>query len=393
MMNKQPKKKQNILLRLIAFILMFALVTGAASLVIFRDQLNIDALRRWFTYRSLSLNDSGQAESFPYSGSPEDIFADLNGDLLVCGTNAVSLYSGSGTQYIDLQVSMVSPAVGLAEESAVIYDAGGSSLYLIRERNLVLKMECEGTLLSASVNKEGLLTTVSQESGYRGVVSVFDQNGNPRAILRLSSAYITDAVLSDDGTSLWVVTVGQTSGAFLSTLSCYNLSTVIDNEINYEIAPVVSFDLGNSVILSLKYSDGIVRALGDNGVWSVKTPDTLLSSVDWSNQYLKGYSLSGKSFSSVLLSPYRAGSQSNLQLVGVDGTTAGPLSFHEQVLSLDAAGDYFAILTGNRLDIYTSDMMLYSTLTGTQGARKVLLRPDGSAILISVNSARLYVPS
>ena len=62
------------------------------------------------------------------------------------------------------------------------------------------------------------------------------------------------------------------------------------------------------------------------------------------------------------------------------------------MLSIAAAGRYVAVLTGDRLDIYTDKLELYSTLDGTQGARTVLLMPDGSAILISVDSAGFYIP-
>ena len=74
------------------------------------------------------------------------------------------------------------------------------------------------------------------------------------------------------------------------------------------------------------------------------------------------------------------------------GTVKGSLDLNQQVLSLSAAGRYLAVLTGDRLDIYTSDLSLYSSLEGTQGAWKVLLMEDGSAILISEDSASFYVP-
>lgn len=93
-----------------------------------------------------------------------------------------------------------------------------------------------------------------------------------------------------------------------------------------------------------------------------------------------------------LLGKYRAGSQATLQVIDDTGTVKGSLDLNQQVLSLSAAGRYLAVLTGDRLDIYTSDLSLYSSLEGTQGARKVLLMEDGSAILISEDSASFYVP-
>ena len=97
------------------------------------------------------------------------------------------------------------------------------------------------------------------------------------------------------------------------------------------------------------------------------------------------WTLAGDGFAAAQLGKYRAGSQSALSVVDSGGMLTGTLSLDDQVLSLDAAGRYFAVLTADRLDIYTKDLELYSTLEHTQGAQKVLLRSDGTA--------QLYVPS
>jgi hypothetical protein len=51
-----------------------------------------------------------------------------------------------------------------------------------------------------------------------------------------------------------------------------------------------------------------------------------------------------------------------------------------------------AVLTADRLDIYTQNLDLYDSLEGTGGAKRVLLRDDGTALLIGSGSAHLYVP-
>ena len=97
---KDAPKGKRFLPRLVIFLVTLAMVLGAVAAVVFRDSLNLDSIRRWFHYRSLSLSDSGRAESFPYGGSLTDTFAVLDGDLLVCSPNTISLFSGSGTQYV-----------------------------------------------------------------------------------------------------------------------------------------------------------------------------------------------------------------------------------------------------------------------------------------------------
>ena len=130
--------------------------------------------------------------------------------------------------------------------------------------------------------------------------------------------------------------------------------------------------------------------LSDRGL-NIIDHDGDIVGADWSDMHLKRYTLSGSDFSAALLGKYRAGSQAELWVVDRDGNRR-TLPINEQVLSLAAAGRYLAVLTGDRLDIYTSDLTLYSSLEGTQGARTVLLMADGSAILVSSDDASFYVP-
>ena len=74
------------------------------------------------------------------------------------------------------------------------------------------------------------------------------------------------------------------------------------------------------------------------------------------------------------------------------GEEQAVLALEEQVLSISAAGRYVGVLTADRLDIYDQELNVYHTLDGTQSARKVLQRTDGSAMLINNDTARIYLP-
>jgi hypothetical protein len=129
--------------------------------------------------------------------------------------------------------------------------------------------------------------------------------------------------------------------------------------------------------------------VGDAGVsvWD----GAQVSSWSCQDKYLKSYALSG-SFAAMLVGKYRSGSQAELVTVDAQGTPSTGRAINEQVLSLSAAGKYVAVLTADRLDIYNQKLDLYDTLEGTDGARRVLMRSDGTALLIGSGTARLYVP-
>ena len=394
MAKKQPeqentgkqRKKPRFLTRLLLFLLALVLLLVGVTAVVFRDRLNMDSIKRWFHYRSLVLNDSGQAESFPYEGDLTDTFATLDGDLLVCSGNTISLYSGSGIRYVSQSVSMEHPVVDTNGTLAVVYDAGGDELYVLGQRQLVWEAEGLRSILSAHLNHSGQLTVVTQADGYRGAVTVYSTDFQPIVTVNLSSAYVMDAALSDDGKTLSILTIGQEGGTFTSTLSLYALNTAAGGE----FVPDTTCSLGGNVILATRHTEDVVWSLGNQGL-NVTDHSGKTVTVDWSDLYLKRYTLNGDGYATVLLGRYRAGSQA--ELVTIDSAGARhSVEYNEQILSLAAAGRYVAVLTGDRLDLYTSDLELYTSLEGTQGARGVLLMEDGSAILLSSGSASYYVP-
>lgn len=391
-MEKPAKRKPNLLLRLSLTLLGAVLLLTGIALVVYRDRFNLDSLKRWYRYRSLSLGDNGQAESFRCSSSEDDIFFDLDGDLLVCGKNMIGLYSSGGAQYIDQAVNLASPAADVCGGTAVVYDAGGRDLFVLRQRELVFTFHADGPILSARLNGSGQLAVVIRQSGYRGVVTVYYDDFNVLANVGLSSSYVMDARLSDDGKTLAAVCVGLQDGEFSSSLALYDLDRLDADGVSQEAVPFASCPLGRNVVLDLGRSAGLIWALGDQGLTIADRQGSVLGGLDWSNRTLKAFSLSGDGFAVALLSRYRTDSQSTLSVVDSSGQLTGTLSFEEQVLSLDAAGRYFAVLTSDRLELYTRDLQLYSTLEHTQGAQKVLLCPDGSAFLVSPGTARLYVP-
>lgn len=381
-----PKRRlPRFLMRAIAALVVLVVTLCLAAAVAFRNSLNLDSIKRWFHYRSLTISDSGKAEAFPYDGDLNCTFAVLDGDLLVCSRNAISLYSGSGAQYISQSVNMDNPVVSTNGSLAVVYDAGGSSLYVLGQRALVWTGEGLESILSARLNKNGQLTVVTQAGGYRGTVTVYDASYSPVMSVNLSSAFVMDAALSDDGHTLAILTLGQSGGTFATSLELYDMSYSSGG-----YTPDFTCQLGSSVVLETRHTANALWALGDWGL-TITGHDGRTSGVSWADKHLRRYTLSGDGFAAVLLGRYRAGSQAELWVVDGAGQRR-TLNINEQVMSISAAGRYVAVLTGDRLDIYTDQLELYDTLEGTQGARTVLLLPDGSAILISADSAGFYIP-
>ena len=385
MKDPTPRKKPNILLRLITFLLSLAILLGAVALVVYRDRLNLDALVRWVQYRTLETNETGQAEPFFYGGGTAVDLGCLDGALLFSSQNGVRMFTNLGDELVNDVFTLSNPVQNTSGRLGVVYDMGGQELRAYDSRGQVFSLTLEEGygLLSARPNDAGWLAVTAQQSGWRGVVTVYSSEFSPQMSLRYSSSFAIDAVLSPDSGTVAAVTMGQDGTSFESQLVLYHVG---------QEEPAATLSLGNTTVLDLAHSGSAVRVLGESSLLLAASDGSQVVSYNFSDRYLKGYDLGGDDFSLILLGRYRAGTASELLVIGDDGLLISRLDPDAQILDLSAAGRYFAVLTSQRLDIYTKDLTLYASLEDTQGAQSIQLRDDGSVLLADGESAWLYLP-
>lgn len=384
-----PKKRPNLLVRLLAFLLTLALALGAIFLVVNRSKLNFDVLKRWFTYRSLSKSDSGGGEPFSYQGGGTLTLCACGGDLLSVSQTGARLYSPGGTAYIEDTFAMKNPVCQVSGKMAVVYDAAGSTLRVYKNRALAFVLDDpDNTILSARLSPSGFLSVVTRSSGHKGAVLVYDSDGKLWMKLKLSSAYVLDAVVSPDRRSLLVVTASQEDRFFNSTLAQYSYAD-LDPE---NPVPKATWSLGNRLPLDLIWDERGIRTVTQHAALSADNTLTQTGEYDWSERYLKRYSLLADDRFAVLTSKYRSGSQTTLEVLDRSGEVVASLEEPHPVLSMSAAGKYIGVLTSQELNIYTRDLELYATLENDKDAAHLVMLADGSAYLATQDTAWLYLP-
>lgn len=381
-------KKPNILIRLIALLVTAALLLGALVLVVYRDRLNLDALARWFEYRNLETSESGEAAPFSHAGGKQADFAYLENGVLLTSDTGVRYYSFSGELYAEEVRSFEHPVMTHSGSCGVAYEAGGQDLFLFRgvEEAFHLSLDGEAELLSARVNDSGWLAVTSHGGGHRGTVTVYDSSydtARPPIQINLS-AFIVDAAVSPDCQTVAIAVMGQEGGSFQSEIRFYP----VDAQEPSAVVP-----LGNTMVLELDYEDGLLWVLGEDQVAAVQEEGTVAGVYTLGRDYLKGCSFGGEGYALLLVGRYQAGSAEEAVILGPDGAVLAAQNLAANVLDFDAAGRYVALLTGERLDIYTSDFTPYSSLDQIQNARYISLTSSGAALLANSQQAWLYLPS
>ena len=358
-------RRPGLLVRLTALAVTAALLLGALALVVYRDRFNLDALRRWFEYRELETSETGEAEPFTHAGGEQASFAYLKNGVLMASAAGARYYSLSGELYAEEVRNLEHPVLSASKEAGVVYDAGGE-------------------LLSARLNDAGWLAVTYQGGGHKGTDTVYDGTYTKEIIKINLSTFIVDAAVSPDCRTVAIVTMGQENGSFQSQIRFYPVD---------QKEPSATVPLGNMVVMDLDYEDGQLWVLGEDRVTTVSEDGSVTGSYSLGRNYLKGCSFGGDGFAVLLLSRYRAGSAGQAVVVGPDGTETASLTLPVNVLDLDAAGRYLALLSGERLEVYTSDLTPYSSLEHTQNARHLSLSDSGAALLANAQRAWLYLPS
>lgn len=378
-------KKPNAFLRLLALLVTAALILGAMVLVLYRDTLNADALKRWLAYRNLDTSALGQAAPFSHAGGDKLSVAYLDGSIVTASSAGAHCYGLDGEELAEEVLSLENPVLSASRTTAAVYDAGNQSLFAFRggEEYFSLSLSGGADLLSARPNNSGWLAVTAQQSGYKGAVTVYNAQGGEVIQISLSTTFAIDAAISPDCRTAAVVTIGQEGGSFFSHLLFYPVN---------QQEPAARLELGSLTVLDLNYEDELLWIVGEDRLLTVDTTDFSVHTYSFAPSYLKGCSLAGEGFALLLTGRYRSGSATQALIIDGTGQAVHSIPLSGQILDYAAAGEFCALLSGSRLALYDSTLTLLATLEDTMAAQYVDLSPNGSALLANAQRAWLYIP-
>ena len=378
-------KKPNIFVRAAALAATGGLILGALALVVYRDRFNLDAFKRWMTYRNMQTSATGEAAPFTHAGGGKLSVAYLEGGIVTASTAGAHYYGLNGERLAEEVLSMENPVLEASRTTGVVYDAGNQSLFAFRNSEEFFSLTLSGAadLLSARPNDSGWLAVTAQQSGFKGAVTVYNSLGKEVIQISLSSTFAVDAAISPDCKSVAVVTTGQEEGSFFSRLLLFRVN---------QTEPFAQVDLGSLTVLDLEYEGGFLWILGEDRLLIVDPQKAEAQSYTFAPNYLKGCSLDGDGFALLLTGRYRSGGATQAAIIRGADQSARSIELTGQVLDYAASGNHCALLSGSRLTLYDQELDVQATLDNPQGARYMDLAPNGSALLANDQQAWLYIP-
>lgn len=397
---KQPNSKlRRALHSFLIFFLVLVIVLGVVIVAAYRDGTGFDVLRRYFNYGSTET--VGGESIYDYDAAPSNRFAMVGDHLAVLSTASIRVLDSNGGEVWSAPVKMDHPALISGGGRAVGYDVGGTELYVLGEEGLLMKLTADEKepFISATLNDQGWLAVTAEKKNYKGCVKVYSEDLEDVIFeFNSSSRFVTDAYVSEDTTHLAAVTLGQEEGVFVSNVVVYDMTATADDaEENASggmtaAPPVADYDIRDGLVAAIGEHEGALTAVTDNCVAFGSVKGGAPVTYSYSEEHLRDYDLHGDDFTVLLLNRYQSGSVGRVVTVAPDGTEIGSLDVNREILDLSAAGRYLAVLYMDSLVIYNREMQVYATLNGTDYAKAVLMRPDGSALLLSSEAATLFLP-
>ena len=378
---KKPRRKK--LRGFLVFLLTLVAVLGVVVFAAYRDGTGFDVLRRYLNYGSVE--KAGGESVYNYDASASNRFAALGDRLVVLSDTRLRILNASGGEVWSTAVNMSAPALHSGGGKAVAYDVGGTVLYVVDQNGEVLTLTTseEEPFISATLNGDGWLAVTAKLKGYKGCVRVYNSDMEEVFLFRSSRRFVSDAWVAGKGSALAAVTLGQESGTFVSNVVLYHLT---------EEEPYGNYDVTDGLAAATGWVDGKLAVVSDTSLTFADTKGTVEATCSYSGAHLREYDLNGDGFAAVLLNRYQTGSVGRLVTVAADGTELGSLDVSEEIQDISACGKYLAVLYLDRLVIYNPMLEAYASLKGTEAVRGVLMRSDGSALLLFSESAKLFLP-
>lgn len=358
-----------------------AAVTMAAAAILLAATVVI-----WF-YRSgfggddlvLSTGTAAVAEAeYLFDAGSGQVFAAAGKGLALATSSGLELLDENGQVVTSKLFQMETPAIAACQDYAVFYDLGGVNIAVAKFDGTVQELTAAGNIFSITVSSGGYAAVTTECTGYRGLVTVYGPTLEPVYEWYSSSAWIISAAVSPDGRKLAVLSY-TASG---SEVRFFSLT---------QTEQLAAFSVSDTVLLDVHwfsasqlcaYSTGQAFFFDDNGQWS----DTY----SFSGQYLTGCAFGGDGFVTFSLSPYRAGTTSQLVSLDSGGRVLGTAEVQSEIVSLTASGAEILVLCPDGAVLYSSSLTEKGRLTGLPGFKYGLLRNRGEALLIASNYAEVY---
>ena len=317
-------------------------------------------------------------EKYSFDAYSDNIFEEMNGGLVVLSSSEYQAFNASGELIEQGTKAFSHPAISAGKAGAVFFSQGGTDAMLLMADGTTVDLDTRQPIIAAAMNDRGYTAVSTEETGYKGLVTIYDPKGEPIYKWYSGSAYLTDASVTPSGTGLAALTLSAAG----SRVVCYSFTSEEEQG---------SAMLEGSLCFDLDYlSENRICAVANDRAVFLNGKGVGQGEYSFDGLYLKDYSLDGSGFAVFVLGRYRTGGSGRIVSVNGSGAEEGSLEIPSEVRSLSVRGKYIAVVYSDSVVLYDSSLHAVGTIEESAGYERALAGAGGKLIAITGYRADEY---
>ena len=366
---RQTSEKRPHLLRNILLALLVVCLIAAAAFLAYRFREELFGGKRAEAYQDI--------EPLTYETGSRQMFTLAGDGLAVASSTGLQLMDRDGYTIARSVFSMETPAVsGCDNGSAVFFDVGGTAVRAVNAKGEITVLDGAQKVITARMGQGGALAVCTEETGYKGLVTVYNAAFTPIYRWYSGSGWLLNAVTGPSDRMLAAL-CAEESG---TVLHLFDLSSE-EEAASLRCDGELYFDL-------FWLSGGTLCLVGENGLEFLDSEGMRFASYGFGGDYLQGYACSGGQLT-VFTGRYLTGGSGTVKTINASGEVLGSVRIGGPLISLCRSGRQTLVLSGDGLALYSETMELIASDPDALGVRSALLRSDGTALLLSAYSGEV----
>jgi len=365
--------------RIIGLILLLVIVTIIIIVVVSlvsNDSTGAMRLTGLFSRRSTVIS----VDEFNFDIGRERMFAHIDGSIAAVGSLGALVVDFDGNEIQRDLFRMSRPSIKSSGSNFIAFDIGGSSVRVYNKTQVTSLVETEGTVVSASINKNGWFCVVTQEGGSsRGIVTVYNNTGTVVYRVNKGTGFVLSAELSHNNKNLAILNFTDNG----SRISLYH-------DIGTEEEPFELFDRYGGLIIDIIYMpNGDVLAISTKSLFLIDTSGEGKMLYTFADKRLGGY-VYDEDFIVLHLYDYGVGHQGRLVSFRTDGTVLGEISFNREIISMSAVDKSLVVLRSDGVLFFDQELEEFpisADNVSVAGASRILAINKDTAVATSDHSA------
>lgn len=184
------------------------------------------------TYESFEVQDS-----VDYMASSVAKYTEFQNNMITYSNDGISCRNHKMELLWNQSYEMSNPQVYICEKYLVVFDQGGTSLYIIGERGIIQKIETATTIQKACIASQGTVALLLKED-MTSYVKLYDVEGKELVggeFYGEKASIPIDIAFSYDAQKLGIDFVDLSKGKLQTTIAFYNFGSVGQNEIDNRV--------------------------------------------------------------------------------------------------------------------------------------------------------------